>query len=136
VKLDALSDGISHPGERLEAMYALTRPLYLFDPLPSNDDDPVTFDALAHTETWEDMVRLQDNGTYPAAFASIRSPVLMLHGAYDPHPGEMIRASLEPFLEDLEYREWDRCGHSPWLERHVRDELFDVIRAWLLERLS
>jgi hypothetical protein len=36
------------------------------------------------------MIRLQDHGVYPAAFSAIRSPVLMLHGAVDPHPGRMI----------------------------------------------
>ncbi len=77
------------------------------------------------------MVRLQEEGVHPAAFAALRSPVLMLHGAYDPHPGDMIRASLEPYIPHLEYREWERCGHSPWAEREVRDEFFAVMRSWL-----
>ena len=89
-------------------------------------------DVRAHTETWEDVLRLQAEGVYPAAFAAIHSPVLMLHGAYDPHPGEMIRASLLPHLPQLEYREIARCGHSPWLERAIRDEFFAVLHDWLL----
>jgi pimeloyl-ACP methyl ester carboxylesterase len=88
------------------------------------------FDIRAHTETWEDMVRLQDAGVYPAAFAAITLPVLMLHGTYDPHPGQMIRASLAPFLPQWEYREWEHCGHYPWGEQFVRDE-FAVLRKWL-----
>jgi hypothetical protein len=31
----------------------------------------------------------------------------------------------------LEYREWGRCGHSPWLENQVRDEFFQVLENWL-----
>jgi pimeloyl-ACP methyl ester carboxylesterase len=77
------------------------------------------------------MVRLQEEGAYPAAFAAIETPVLMLHGAADPHPGRMIRESLAPHLPQLEYREWERCGHYPWLERAVRHEFLDVLRAWL-----
>ena len=53
------------------------------------------------------MMRLQEIGVYPQAFETIRAAVVMLHGAVDPHPGEMIRASLEPYLlqlEDLEHR--------------------------------
>lgn len=76
-------------------------------------------------------MRLQEEGVYPAAFAAIDAPVLMLHGAADPHPGRMIRASLEPHLSQLEYREWERCGHYPWLEKAVRDEFFAVLRGWL-----
>ena len=104
--------------------------VYSYDPV-TDDDGTDAFDERGHHETWNDMLRLQSEGVYPAAFAAIRSPVLMLHGAFDPHPGRMIRASLEPYLPRLEYREWERCGHYPWLERSVREEFFDVLREWL-----
>jgi len=58
------------------------------------------------------------------------------HGTYDPHPGQMIRASLAPYLPHLEYREWERCGHQPWGEKYVRDEFFAVLRAWLAQQLA
>ena len=47
----------------------------------------------------------------------------------------MIRASLAPYLPHLDYREWDRCGHYPWLERAVREEFFSVLREWLLRHV-
>ena len=80
------------------------------------------------------MVQLQEAGVYPAAFAAIDVPVLMLHGAADPHPGQMVRAGLEPYMPQLEYREWARCGHYPWLERAVSDEFFAYLREWLTAR--
>ena len=43
----------------------------------------------------------------------------------------MIRASLAPYLPRLEYHEWERCGHYPWLERAVREEFFWILREWL-----
>ena len=58
-------------------------------------------------------------------------PVLMLHGAEDPHPGALIRDSLWPHLPHLEYHEWARCGHYPWLERCVRVEFFALLERWL-----
>ncbi len=64
-------------------------------------------------------------------FAAITSPVLMLHGSYDPHPGKMIRDSLTPHLSEFEYREFERCGHSPWLERFAREDFFATLRSWL-----
>ena len=110
--------------------------VYSFDPVAiEREEGTPPFDERAHTETWNDMVRLQEEGVYPAAFAAITSPVLMLHGAYDPHPGEMIRDSLAPYLPQLEYFEWERCGHDPWLERAVRDEFFTVVREWLARQL-
>ena len=71
---------------------------------------------------------------YPAAFAAIHAPVLMLHGAADPHPGPMIRASLQPHLPHLEYHAWERCGHYPWLEKAVRDEFLAILHEWLARR--
>jgi pimeloyl-ACP methyl ester carboxylesterase len=94
------------------------------------------FDIRAHTETWEDMVQLQEAGVYPAAFAAITSPVLMLHSTYDPHPGQMIRASLAPYLPQLKYSEWERCGHHPWGEKFVREEFFAVLREWFARQLA
>jgi pimeloyl-ACP methyl ester carboxylesterase len=81
-------------------------------------------------------VRLQEAGVYSAAFAAITSHVLMLHGTYDPHPGQMIRARFAPFLPQWEYREWERCGHHPWGEQFVRDEFSAVLREWLARQLT
>ena len=132
-RLDRLADEFPDPDERLKKRFELIKRLYDWDPLPCDGepDDSGSFDMRANNETWNDMLRLQDEGVYPAAFAAIRSPVLMLHGAYDPHPGPLIRTSLQPYLPQLQYREWPHCGHSPWLEREVRDEFFAVLRDWL-----
>jgi len=133
-RLERLPREVPDPDPRFEAMGDLILPLYAFD-VDASDLDGEPCDARAHQETWSDMVRLQEEGLYPAAFAEIESPVLMLHGAFDPHPGRMIRASLEPHLPRLEYTEWERCGHYPWAERAVRDEFFAVLRSWLARHL-
>ncbi len=132
-RLARLAADYPDPAEQLRKRFELTESLYLYDPLPETEAETELppLDVRAHTETWADMVRLQEAGVYPAAFALIASPVLMLHGAYDPHPGQLIHASLAPYLPQLEYREWECCGHSPWRERAVRDEFFSVLRAWL-----
>jgi pimeloyl-ACP methyl ester carboxylesterase len=132
-RLQRLPDEFPDPDARLSALARITLPLYSCD-LLSVDPGLEACDARAHQETWEDMLRLQADGTYPRAFAAITAPVLMLHGAFDPHPGRMIRASLEPYLARLEYHEWDRCGHYPWLEKAAREEFFAVLRDWLIRQ--
>jgi pimeloyl-ACP methyl ester carboxylesterase len=82
------------------------------------------------------MLRCQDAGLYPEKFAAIVSPALMLHGDYDPHPGEMIRESLLPYLPQLEYRPFEKCGHKPAVERHARQAFFAVMRRWLSAHLE
>ena len=100
------------------------------------DDDEPPFDRAANQQTWDDMLRLQAAGVYPAAFAAIRVPVVMLHGTYDPHPGEMIRDALLPFIPHLEYVQWDHCGHYPWRERHARAAFFSTVHAFLARHSS
>ena len=134
-RMERLSQEFPDPDQRLAILGDLVMPLYSHE-LISTDQEIEPCDARAHHETWEDMVRLQEEGVYPAAFAAIDAPVIMLHGAVDPHPGEMVRASLEPHLPQLEYRQWERCGHYPWLETAVRDEFFAILRQSLAQQFA
>ena len=77
------------------------------------------------------MLRLQEDGIYPAAFEAIAAPALMLHGDADPHPGKMIRDSLASTIAHLEYRELARCGHYPWLETAAREPFYALLREWI-----
>jgi pimeloyl-ACP methyl ester carboxylesterase len=130
-RLERLPSEHADPDERLRAYGNLIAPLYSHD--VDGGLDLAVCDARGHNETWTDMLRLQDRGVYPAAFAAISRPVLMLHGSQDPHPGQLVRASLQPFIARLQYQEWDGCGHYPWLERGVRDDFLADLRQWLAQ---
>ncbi|MGA9362973.1 MAG: alpha/beta hydrolase [Bacteroidota bacterium] len=129
-RMQRLNVEIVDPDERLRLKADLLSPLYSHD-LITTDSENGRVDAQAFKETWKDMLRLQHAGVYPAAFNSIKAPVLMIHGAYDPHPGRMIRDSLAPYLPQLEYIELEDCGHYPWLERKAREEFFACLVRWL-----
>ncbi len=129
-RLARLNYEIRDPDERLCAMGELIKSVDSFDLIPHKDE--TLCDLKAHEETWEDMIRLQERGVYPAAFDVICTPVLMMHGEYDPHPGAMIRDGLGTYLPQLEYTQWDRCGHYPWLEKATRHEFHRVLREWLV----
>lgn len=84
-------------------------------------------DERGHDETWQDMMRLQADGTYPARFARIEAPVTMLHGELDEHPGPMIRDSLRQFVPALEYFEVPGVGHD------LQGPLLDRLRQYLAQ---
>ncbi len=129
-RLEVVEREITDPDARLEARADIITETYCFDPLTLDlEGEPV--DAAANEQTWADMLRLQADGTYPAAFSAITSPVLLVHGDYDPHPGPMVRDSLAPHVRSLVYRELPRCGHYPWIERHARDAFYALARQWL-----
>lgn len=128
-----LSDDTIDPAEQFIRTLKLTRHIFDYDPIgPYADKEEFEpFDLKAHDETWSDMRRLQHDGTVPKQFEAIESPVLMMHGQYDPHPGKMIRDSLLPFLPQLEYQEFECCGHSPWIEKSARELFFLSLCQWL-----
>jgi len=130
--LDALAARLgSDPAAAMEYV-RLAEPLDHVDPLPGEPDpDAPGFDAAAHGQTWDDMLRLQGEGAYPAAFKAILSPVLLVQGDFDPHPGTMIRDGLQAQMPQLEYVELAQCGHEPWRERHAREAFFETILGWL-----
>src|SRR5229473_5088897 len=102
--------------ERLKASAKAMTSTYSVDLLSSpHEEDQV--DARAHHETWDDMLRQQTEGIYPAAFAAIKVPILMVHGVFDPLPGRLILKGLRPYLPQINYVELERCGHYPWLEK-------------------
>lgn len=129
-EVERLEREVEDADERLRAKADLILPLYCHDAeLLELQNDIV--DAAAHDESWADMLRLQREGVYPGQFIRIRSPVLMLHGTEDPHPGQAIRETLEHHIPQLEYRDWGSCGHYPWVERKVKEEFFGVLSNWL-----
>jgi pimeloyl-ACP methyl ester carboxylesterase len=128
--LDAMLAHLPDPDERLREMGNMLLRAYSVDPVVQSLDLEAC-DAAAYEQTWSDMIRLQEDRTYPAAFEAIHCPAIMLHGAADPHPGRMTWETLTPHIPHLEYREWERCGHYPWLEGSVREEFVMVLRLWL-----
>lgn len=135
-RVKAIQAEITDPDERLRKQFSLVQPLYCWDLVDPHPDSFRHFDAQAHRESWDDLIRLQESGRYPAAFSAIRCPVAMFHGNYDPHPGRMIRDGLRPFLSHLEYREFQHCGHFLWNEREATPDFFAELRQWLRERAA
>ena len=132
-RIRQVSADTTDPADQFMQTFKLTRQIYDYDPIVpyADKEECEPFDLRAYDETWRDMRRLQDDGTYPRAFAAIESPVLMIHGQYDPHPGKMIRDSLLPHLPQLEYHELEGCGHSPWIEKSARELFFSSVCEWL-----
>ncbi len=101
-----------------------------YDPIPGASFGE-RCDYRAYLETWNDVLRLQSEGIEPAAFRVIEAPVLMLHGADDPHPGPSTFETLRACLPQIEYLEFEHCGHLPWLERQARNHFLSVLRRRL-----
>lgn len=113
-----------------DSLGALAGRAQAYDPLESEGDGIVP-DRRGYEETWADVLRLQETGQEPIAFAAIQAPVLMLHGADDPHPGRQIRRHLRTFVPQLELVLLHKCGHEPWRERRARERFLRLLRKRL-----
>jgi pimeloyl-ACP methyl ester carboxylesterase len=99
------------------------------DPLGGWDD--WRGDALGAEQTWADVLRLQAEEVEPQRFSAITVPVLMLHGHQDPHPGRATAETLRAHIRQLDYVEFQDCGHTPWAERKARDRFLEELRSFL-----
>lgn len=94
------------------------------------------FDRQAYDETWNDMVRCQKEGLYPLQFTNICCPVVMIHGDYDPHPGKMTKEYLKTYIKQLEYKELEKCGHSPMIEKYAYNDFYNFLESWLDNKME
>ncbi len=135
-ELEAQLGGETSPIQReaaLQQIGVIHSELETYAPV-ENDSDPselLPVDPEGHTETWNDVIRLQRDGVEPQAFSQIRAPVLMIHGDYDPHPGTATRDLLRKYIPHLEYLNLERCGHEPWREQHARESFAATLCDWL-----
>ena len=129
-RFERLPEEFPDPNDRHAALGQLTLQLYSHD-LAIAETEAEPGDKSAGVESWNDMVRLQNAGVYPQSFAAIKTPVLMVHGDSDPHPGPETRDCLRCYLPQLEYVELERCGHYPWMERSQLDDFFPLLKTWL-----
>ncbi len=97
----------------------------------SADEDPLSCDEAGFNETWKDAIRLQEEGVQPAEFAAVTAPVTMIHGEHDPHPGPLIYDSLAPHIQNLEYLELPKCGHTPWMEKEAGAGFYSILFQYL-----
>lgn len=100
--------------------------------------DPLPLDAHAMTarhnifqNVWREAEELRRSGELLRLGHDIRCPVIAIHGDYDPHPYEGVRAPLEAVLADFRFILLERCGHTPWIERAARRRFFEIVKSEL-----
>lgn len=128
-RLDALENEDEQNDKALAALGAMMRDVDSYE-LMKVDYAIEYYDALGFRQTWQDMISLQEGGVYPQGFRAVTAPAVMLHGSEDPHPGRMIYENLKQYIPGLEFTEFSKCGHYPWLEKHAQGEFYEALLKW------
>jgi pimeloyl-ACP methyl ester carboxylesterase len=104
---------------------------YDAEPEPKDrfETDPAIFDSV-----WPEAAALRTSGELLRQSALVKCPVLAIHGDYDPSPADGVREPLARVLTaPFEFIVMKNCGHTPWLERRARAELFETLTGELHE---
>lgn len=101
-----------------------------FAPLP-NDSSLIECQYAVYQNVWRDAQEMRSSGRLLDLGRRIRCPVLAIHGDYDPHPAEGVRAPLSCVLKDFAFILLEDCGHRPWLERAARDKFYSILEEEL-----
>jgi pimeloyl-ACP methyl ester carboxylesterase len=99
-----------------------------YDPLP-RDLEMIEVQYDIFSKVWPDFVMLRDTPGYlKKEFSKIDLPTVVIHGDYDPHPIEGIRPFLKSCIANIQFYILTKCGHYPWIERHARDQFFEILQ--------
>jgi pimeloyl-ACP methyl ester carboxylesterase len=107
----------------------------VFAPLDSTSDPlplphvpvPGMFEAIYPAAS-----ELRATGELLRTVATIRCPVVAIHGDYDPHPADGAREPLTQVLIDFRMIVLEHCGHSSWRERYAAYDFYAVIERELV----
>jgi pimeloyl-ACP methyl ester carboxylesterase len=104
-----------------------------YDPLPDEcrDGDRVDVGGDVYQGVWQAAAEMRRTGELLALARQIACPVTAIHGDHDPHPAEGVRAPLSAHLAQFTFHLLERCGHTPWQERHARESFYCVLRREL-----
>jgi len=99
-----------------------------YDPLPY-DSEVLKCQYDVYQKVWGQASELRNNGKLLELGKDIQCPVVAIHGDYDPHPAEGVKAPLSCILRDFRFILLENCGHHPWLEKTARDEFYNILKS-------
>ncbi len=90
------------------------------------EDKPPVVDCKLDifNKVWTQAHQMRKDGTLLSAFRNIRCPVIAIHGDYDSTPVDGVRIPLLETIPDAKIHVLEKCGHSPWIERYAREQIF------------
>ena len=87
--------------------------------------------AEMYQGVWPKAAELRATGELLRRVATITCPVVAIHGDCDPHPAEGVQKPLAARVNDFRMIMLQKCGHTPWSERHARERFYEILEQEL-----
>jgi pimeloyl-ACP methyl ester carboxylesterase len=132
--VEALGDPTTQGKDALLArLGALASKTDEYDPVREESDpsDAVELQGDVFQGVWNDAAEMRRSGELLGLAAQVRCPVVAIHGDYDPTPAEGVEKPLSAVLKDFRFILLEKCGHTPWIERHARDTFYTIVEREL-----
>jgi pimeloyl-ACP methyl ester carboxylesterase len=134
-ELETLMDRLDDPAEdgKDRALARLGEIMARADAFRPGPPADVPLDVSFHIyqRVWAEARTLRSDGRLLALGASIRCPVVAIHGDHDPHPASGVRIPLARVARDFRFILLEKCGHRPWIELEARDAFFALLELEL-----
>jgi pimeloyl-ACP methyl ester carboxylesterase len=115
----------------LSRLGELTEKADSYDPIDMPDDtaDPggIADPGEMYQGVWPKAAELRATGELLRRVATITCPVVALHGDCDPHPAEGVQQPLAAHVKDFRMIILEKCGHTPWCERHAMERFYEIL---------
>jgi pimeloyl-ACP methyl ester carboxylesterase len=109
---------------------------FCVDDTAENRDEMVAVSGEQYRRVWAEASEMRRSGELVKASEQIECPVRIIHGAEDPTPIEGVVEPLKGRVRDLAWYRLDRCGHTPWKERHARDGFLHIVESEIADARS
>lgn len=115
--------------EKLARLGAIAEKADGFDEVEDGAEagDALPVDGALYAAITAEAMRLRESGRLLAEFLRIKCPVVLIQGDADSHPHKGVTEPLSKHGFVIRTHILEKCGHTPWKERHARDAFYRIL---------
>jgi pimeloyl-ACP methyl ester carboxylesterase len=93
-----------------------------------NESEEFECNFQVYSSVWKDFEKLRRSNKLLKLGKKIKTPVVAIHGEYDPHPYKGIEKTFSNILTNFKFFLLEKCGHCPWIEKNARDNFYNILK--------
>lgn len=111
----------------LEKLGRLAAKADTYAPIDDAEETDIRVSAEIYREVWKEASAMRRSGELLRRARMVRCPVVAIHGDSDSSPAAGVAEPLSAALPGFRLIMLAQCGHTPWLERYAKEELYRIL---------